>query len=244
MTATRKIVRINEDKCDGCGLCVPACQEGAIGIIDGKARLISETYCDGLGACLGECPRDAITIEERPADEFDPEAVEAHLAGRQDEAATVSSPASGCPGAAMRELRPRATAAAGAAAAAESQLANWPLQLALVPPNAPYFPGAELLVSADCVPFALADFHGRLLTGGPVVIACPKLDDRMDAYIEKLQAIFTANAIRSVTVAHMEVPCCGGIVQAVRTALARAGREDLEFHDVTVGIDGRIVDRA
>jgi NAD-dependent dihydropyrimidine dehydrogenase PreA subunit len=233
----RKIVRIDEDKCTGCGQCATACAEGAIEIIDGKARLISENYCDGLGACLGTCPADAIIIEERDADAFDPAAVEEHLAGRS--APEPAARLHACPGSMARTLTPPGEADEGApAGAAASQLRQWPLQLALLPPTAPYFDDADLLIAADCVGFAMPDFHRRLLKGRAAAIACPKLDD-VAPYVEKLAAIFSHNHIRSVTVAHMEVPCCTGIVRVVEMALKRAG-SDLDIRDLTVGIDGRI----
>ena len=189
----RKIVKIDEEKCDGCGQCVPACQEGAIQIIDGKARVVSETYCDGLGACLGTCPQDAISIEQREAEAFDPVAVEDELARRASDKPTGEAPPSGpfvCPGAAARQLRPpRAIPAPPGDALAASQLANWPVQLGLVPPLAQYFDNADLLVAADCVSYAVADFHHRLLAGKVLLIACPKLDD-VGPHVQKLAAIF------------------------------------------------------
>ena len=236
----RKIVKIDEDKCNGCGQCVSACAEGAIEIVDGKARLISENYCDGLGACLGTCPQDAIIVEDREAEAFDPEAVEEHLATQVPAAAACPH---ACPGSPARSLTP--TEESGAAAAtgtSRSELRQWPLQLALVPPTAPQFGGADLLIAADCVGFALPDFHQRLLKGKAAVIACPKLDS-VEPYVEKLAAIFAAGNIRSVTVAHMEVPCCTGIVRVVEAALERAG-SDLKLQDVTVNIDGTIRDGA
>ena len=232
----RTIVRIDADKCNGCGLCVSACAEGAIAIVDGKACLVSETYCDGLGACLGECPQGAITTEAREADAFDPAAVEKHLQRRHQAASPAAH--AGCPGSMMRQMAPRPSAAPCETAARPSGLQNWPVQLHLLSPGAPYLQGADLLIAADCVPFALADFHERLLAGRVVAIGCPKLDDG-EAYVEKLAAIFSGNDIKSVTVAHMEVPCCTGIVHITRQALERAGKR-LPFRDVTVGIDGGI----
>ena len=230
----RNIVRIDPDKCDGCGLCVTACAEGAIEIVDGKARLVSDIYCDGLGNCLGECPHDAITIEQRQAEAFDEQAVERRLAG-----AAGASPCAGggCPGSAVRAPASRPVASAAGDAAT---LGNWPVQLALAPPTAPYFDHADLLISADCVAFALPDFHSRLLPGKTTLIACPKLDDRIEAYVQKLTAILQTHDVKSVTVAHMEVPCCTGIVRIVREAIKRAGADALPFRDITVGIDGTI----
>ena len=235
----RGIVKIDEAKCNGCGECVPNCAEGALQIIDGKAKLVGDLYCDGLGACLGTCPADAIIIEDREADAFDPEAVEEHLASQSAAAAAPTACAHACPGSLSRTLTPSAaTDEAAPAGVAKSELRQWPLQLTLVPPTAPYFADADLLVAADCVGFALPDFHGRMLKGKVAVIACPKLDD-VAPYVEKLAAILSTNNIRSVTVAHMEVPCCTGIVRVVEMALERAG-SDLQIQDVTVGIDGNI----
>jgi len=236
----RNIVRIDEDKCDGCGLCATACAEGAIAIVEGKARLVSESYCDGLGACLGECPRGAITIEEREADAFDAEAVAART-GHAGEA--PSPPAGGCPGAMARRLRtgtgePSTPASAADGGEAESALGNWPVQLALLPVAAPYLDGADLLLAADCVGFALPGLHRRLLGGKVVAVACPKLDDA-SAHAEKLAAILAARSVRSLTVVRMEVPCCTGIVRAAEAALAEAG-SDLPLREIVVGIDGRI----
>ena len=242
---TRKIVHIDEEKCNGCGECVPSCAEGALRIIDGKARLVAENLCNGLGACLGNCPMGAITVEEQPAEEFDEQAVQQHL---QRPASPDSSVApmshgqhSGCPGSRMRMLRPAAAQppAAASSSSGASRLAHWPVQLALVPVTGPIWENADVLIAADCVPFAYPDFHEKLLAGKTLAIACPKLDD-VSPYVQKLAAIFSRNTIRSVTVAHMEVPCCSGIVRVVQAAIAQAGRRDIVVHDVTVGIDGRI----
>jgi ferredoxin len=232
--ATRKIVRIDEDKCDGCGLCVPDCAEGAIKIIDGKAKLLAENLCDGLGACLGVCPRDAITVEERPADEFDEAAVEAAKAAAEKPAPLPC----GCPGTMARALEPKPLANPQTEARA-SQLSHWPVQLTLVPPSGAMWNDADVLIAADCVAFAMPDFHERLLTGRAVVIACPKLDD-VAPYIDKLTRIFADNSIKSVTVAHMEVPCCTGILMAARAAMDASGRTDIPFADITIGIDGTV----
>jgi NAD-dependent dihydropyrimidine dehydrogenase PreA subunit len=259
----RKIVEIDEAKCDGCGLCIPACAEGAIALVNGKARLSADVLCDGLGACLGECPQGAITVIERDAAEFDEAAVKAHLAtlGKDAHAAPpppvaparprlsiVAEPArqgGGCPGARPMTLpRPRlAVAPAGpplpTSGAAQSRLGQWPVQLHLVPVSAPFFQDADVLVAADCVPFAYARFHDDLLAGKALVVGCPKLDD-LGAYVEKLTRIFQANAVRSVTVVRMEVPCCGGISVATRRSLSAAGKGDLPFRDVVIGVDGEI----
>ena len=237
----RKIVTIDEEKCDGCGLCVPSCAEGAITIIDGKARLAADNLCDGLGACLGECPRDAIHIVEREADEFDEAAVEKHLEKAKPE--TAHKPhghGGGCPGSRVMSFSPqRAENPAGETREKEpSRLGQWPVQLHLVPTGAPYFQNADLLIAADCVPFAYAGFHRELLAGKALVIACPKLDDN-SLYLKKLTELFRVSTIRSITVSRMEVPCCGGIVEVARQALAASGR-DIPFSVVTVGIQGDV----
>lgn len=230
----RKIVHIDEEKCDGCGLCVPSCDEGAIQIIDGKAKLVAENLCDGLGDCLGECPRGAITIEEREAEEFDETAVEEHLREQLNE---VASPCSGggCPGSAARDLgsQVRHEAPAGGVPQA-SQLRNWPVQLTLVPVHAPWLDRADLLISADCVPYALGSFHSDLLAGKQVITACPKLDD-VEPYLRKLTEIFETHDIKRVTVARMEVPCCGGLTGLVQEALRRA-ESDAIYEELVVEI--------
>lgn len=254
----RKIVQIDEGKCNGCGLCIPNCAEGALRIINGKARLVADKLCDGLGACLGTCPMGAITIEERPADEFDEQAVHQHL--HSSPAVPVQEPlaafphgsilsqggaAGGCPGSRMRMLRSRSSPASESSAAGErpSRLAQWPVQLALVPPTGAMWEDADVLIAADCVPFAYPDFHEKLLAGRSLAITCPKLDD-VRPYIQKLAMIFAGNSIRSITVAHMEVPCCTGIVRVVQMALVQAGREDIPLHDIMIGIDGQVRDIA
>jgi len=232
--ARRKIVRIDEEKCDGCGKCVTACVEGAIALVNGKAKLVSETYCDGLGACLGECPQGAISIEEREAAEFDEAAAKQHIARKEaDEVAHV------CPGSMAKRIERTPGPAAAAAAGGASQLGNWPVQLKLVPPDAPYFEEADLLLVADCVPFALGDFHSSLLRGRPVVVGCPKLDDP-DYYAEKLADILKCSSVKSLTVVHMEVPCCSALARIAEAAIRAAGK-DIPLRDVTVGIQGEIV---
>ena len=222
MPTRRNIVRIDEEKCNGCGQCATACAEGAIAIVEGKARLVSETYCDGLGACLGECPQGAISIEEREAAEFDAAAVEKHLGDTraQAEPATLLC---GCPGTGARTLETHVPAMDEPAEAAPSQLGNWPVQLHLVPVKAPYLQGARLLIAADCVPFAFADFHRHFLAGRILLVGCPKLDDAA-FYRDKLAEILRENDIGSVEVAFMEVPCCFGLVQAVRSAVQESGK--------------------
>lgn len=262
----RKIVQIDEAKCDGCGQCIPACAEGAIALVGGKARLSSDVLCDGLGACLGECPRDAITVIERDAAAFDEEAVRAHLekVGRAHDHAPAPHPApvaparprlsvlteapaegGGCPGSRSMTLPRRGLALVPAAsgpslpsAGGESRLGQWPVQLHLVPVTAPYFRGADLLVAADCVPFAYPRFHEDFLAGRALVVGCPKLDD-LGAYVEKLARIVQANDLRSVTVVRMEVPCCGGISTAARRAVEASGKP-VALKDVVVAVDGAI----
>lgn len=238
----RSIIHIDEDKCNGCGLCVPNCAEGAIRIVDGKARLIADHLCDGLGACLGHCPQGALIVEEREAAEFDEAAVEQHLTGRGNGHAAPQPPAAhaGCPGSRMLDFRRSATNEAPAQPVAQrSELRQWPVQLQLVPTNAPYFQDADLLIAADCVPFAYPDFHRKLLRNRSVVMACPKLD-QVGPYVEKLATIFRENDINSITVAHMEVPCCFGLMQLVRVALEMSGRSDIPVYDINIGIQGEI----
>ncbi|HCE45394.1 MAG TPA: 4Fe-4S ferredoxin [Lentisphaeria bacterium] len=239
----RKIITIDEDKCNGCGLCVSACAEGAIQLVDGKAKLVSDNYCDGLGACLGECPQGAIAMIERDAAAFDEKEVEKHLK-KQESKQPVQHKHAGCPGMAVmsfnsKDKNPDTGHTQDACAALNSELTQWPVQLHLVPPVAPYWENADLLICADCVPFAYANFHSELLKGRKLVIACPKLDDT-DPYLEKLTAIFKENNIKSITVARMEVPCCGGIVMIAQRALLESGK-DIPFKTITVGIHGNII---
>jgi Fe-S-cluster-containing hydrogenase component 2 len=237
----RQIVEIDEEKCNGCGQCVPACAEGAICIVDGKAKLVADVLCDGLGACLGHCPQDAITIVERDAEPFDESAVQHATAPA---APVQHSASSGCPGMAMRDLRLNVLPAAAfraAQPACESEspaLAHWPIQLRLVPPNAPFLRGADLFLVADCVPFACAGFHEKVLRQRPIVIGCPKLDDGQ-AYVEKLAEILVRSAIATLTVVHMDVPCCTNLVRIATEALRRADSK-IPLHDVTISIGGSI----
>ncbi len=239
--AVRKIVKIDEDLCNGCGECIISCAEGALQIIDGKARIVKEIYCDGLGACLGTCPTDAITIEEREADQFDEEAVEEHLAQGNEQVVSLPMLPCGCPGSAVQQRQPAESGAeAGTASGdAPSQLSHWPVQLTLVPPNAPFLKEADLLLVADCVPFAMAGFHERFLRGRPIVIGCPKLDDPQ-AYIDKLAAMVQESSLRSLTVIHMEVPCCSGLCGIAKQALKDSGR-DIPAGEVTISVDGRVI---
>ncbi|MBN1917842.1 MAG: 4Fe-4S binding protein [Verrucomicrobia bacterium] len=249
MGRLRKIVRIDRDKCDGCGLCVMACAEGALQIVDGKAQLVGEVYCDGLGACLGECPQGAITVEEREAEAFNEAAVQEHLEAHRPYPMPSPQPApvpsfGGCPGAMARTIKreaPAASSRSGVGAPSQSALANWPVQLHLVPVQAPYLRGARLLIAADCVPVALADFHRELLDGRTLVIGCPKLDD-VEAYAGKLAELFRLNDVASIDVAYMEVPCCSGLVRLVRAALAGSGKET-PLHLIKIGIGGDVLER-
>jgi len=211
----RQIIKIDEDKCSGCGLCADACHEGAIGMVNGKAKLLRDDYCDGLGNCLPVCPTGAITFEEREADAYDQAAVEAK---KQPETL-----ACGCPGTQSRTLHSRAAESAEPVyQAAETHLNQWPVQIKLVPVNAPYFEDADLLVTADCTAYACGDFHTRYMKNHITLIGCPKLDE--GDYSEKLTAILRQNNIRSVHIVRMEVPCCGGLEQAVKTALQNCGK--------------------
>ena len=235
----RKIIKIDESKCDGCGLCVPSCAEGAIQIIDGKARLVSEIYCDGLGACLGECPLGAITIEERVAAAFDEKATEEHLAVKESPAAVFH----GCPSERVTQFAPAVSSPQSPVASPQSPspkstLAHWPIQLTLVPPKAPFLQGADLLLSADCAPFAYANFHQDFLKDHSLLIACPKLDN-MEAHVKKLTDILQQSSVKSLTVLHMEVPCCFGLVHMAKQALQASGK-DIPFRDVKIGIKGDI----
>lgn len=256
----REIVSIDEDLCNGCGRCVPHCEEGAIRIVRGKARIVADTLCDGLGACLGHCPLGAIRIERREAKPFDEAAVHHHRALLLS--ATVPPGVRGAPPRSKRKpstddrhngcsgTRPaRFDAAAHSRSvqdgdrkgAPASELTHWPVQLRLVPPTAPFLQGSPLLVAADCVPIAFADFHRELLRDRALVIACPKLDDTR-GYVEKLAAMIRENETPAITVARMEVPCCSGIVQAVIAARELAGR-DVAIEEVVIGIRGAVVTR-
>jgi Pyruvate/2-oxoacid:ferredoxin oxidoreductase delta subunit len=250
----RKIVEIDESKCDGCGQCVPSCAEGAIQIINGKARLVSDVYCDGLGACLGHCPQDAIRVVEREAPEFDEAAVQQHQARQRNGRSSPARHHGACPGSAMRQFSlplvqsSKAGPSAGAgpwegsspASSAASQLTHWPVQLHLVPPAAPFLRDADVLLVADCVPFAMPDFHAQVLRGRPVLIGCPKLDDGQ-YYVEKLAAMLRQSGLRSLTVVHMEVPCCMGLVRIAAAAKALAA-VDVPLDTLTVSIRGRLIE--
>ena len=253
---SRKIVKIDEEKCNGCGECVPSCAEGALEIIDGKARLVSEKYCDGLGACLGECPQGAITIEEREAVGFDEEAVKHHLHEKEhaEEKAPCGCPSTrvaqldkteenlpcGCSSATVTQFAGHETAEAAHEEAVcchhHSMLRHWPVQLTLVPPGAPFLQGADLMLAADCVPFAYAGFHQDFLKGHALLVACPKLDD-FQSHLAKLTEILRRSDVKSLTVVHMEVPCCSGLVQMARQAIRLSGKA-IPLKEVTIGMRG------
>jgi len=266
MASRRKMIRIDEEKCNGCGDCIPNCPEGALQVIDGKARLVSDLFCDGLGACVGHCPQGAMRIEEREAQPYDekkvmeniikagPNTIAAHLKHLEEHDAAdylrqakeylkergIPLPSGkppapcGCPGSRAMDLGGPAEEVAPVRR--PSRLRNWPVQLALVPARAPYLKGADLVIAADCAPFAYADFHDDFLQGKVLLVGCPKLDDT-DPYVEKLAAIFKENGVRSVTCVHMEVPCCFGLVEVVRAAIEQSGRS-VPFEEVTLGLRG------
>ncbi len=269
----RKIIEIDEEKCNGCGLCIPDCPEGALQIIDGKARLVSDLFCDGLGACIGSCPRNAIKIIEREAEPYDERKVmerivkqgknviKAHLEHLKEhgeegylkeaidflkergienpmkENAKEELPC-GCPGSRVVDFRDKEEHSSTPRKKQDSELRQWPVQLMLVPPNAPYFDNADLVIAADCVPFAYADFHQDFLKNKSLVIGCPKLDD-IEFYKEKLTEILKSNNIRSITLVHMEVPCCFGLRHAVEEAIKASGKKVKTTHKV-ISIQGKV----
>ena len=228
----RKIITIDTEKCNGCGLCAKACHEGAIIMENGKAKLLREDYCDGLGDCLPACPMNAISFEEREALPYNEAAV---LAAKAAKDTAIASLACGCPGSACQSINP---AASSEEAFAPSQLRNFPVEIKLVAPNAPYFDGADLLIAADCTAYAYGNFHHDFIRGRVTIIGCPKLD-AVD-YSEKLTEIFRNNNIKSITLTRMTVPCCGGLAMAVKNAIARSGK-DIPLHIATISPDGRIV---
>lgn len=272
--AKRKIIKIDEKKCNGCGLCIPNCPEGALKIIDGKARLISDLFCDGLGACIGHCPQGAITIEEREAEPYDEKKVMANIVKqgkntitahlnhlkehsefgylkeamdylvtkgikiRPSDLISVQHSGSGCPGSRVIDSRKKETSRKDKAAAHKnvSHLETWPVQLKLVPSFAPFLNGADILIAADCVPFAYADFHEELLKGKILLVGCPKLDD-IQYYKDKISQIIKNNDIKSITYAHMEVPCCFGLLPVIKEAIADSGK-NIPFNDITISIKG------
>jgi len=278
----RKIIQIDEERCNGCGLCIPNCPEGALQIIDGKARLISDLFCDGLGACIGHCPEGAISIVEREAEVYDEEKVmenivkqgknviKAHLQHLKDHNETEyfnqainflknknipnsleesdahtnhkhSLHSSGCPGSRMIDFgQQEKHTEESKEISIKSEIRQWPIQLQLLNPNAPYFKDADLLIAADCVPFTFANFHQKLLKGKILIIFCPKLDDSIDQYIEKLTQIFKTQNIQSISLAHMEVPCCSGVEHIVKTALENAG-ENIKIVKYIISLIGEIL---
>ena len=225
----RRIITIDESRCNGCGLCAKACHEGAIGMVDGKAKLLREDYCDGLGDCLPACPKNAISFEEREAPAYNEAAV---LAAKAAKEAKLPS---GCPGSTCRSLSSEHTASA---AEVPSRLANFPVQIKLAPVNAPFFDGADLLIAADCTAYACGSFHEKFMKGKITLIGCPKLDNV--SYADKLAQIFACNDIRSVTLTRMTVPCCGGLAVAVKNAIAASGKQ-IPLIIVTISPDGRII---
>ena len=237
---SRSIVRIDEEKCTGCGLCIPACAEGALEIVDGKARLISDKYCDGLGACIGECPQGAIIIEEREAEEFNEEAAKEHVKKK--------------PGPVVHQAHPKDHAypstkvlhfernlaekdPANIPEKRESMLSNWPVQLTLIPTNAPFINNTDLLITADCVPFAYANFHNDFLKDKTLIVGCPKLDDA-ESYKDKLTEIFKLSTIRNITVVNMEVPCCFGLYRLVKEAVDSSGKT-IPINQAIISVKGK-----
>ncbi len=242
----RRIIKIDEEKCNGCGACAAACHEGAIEMIDGKAKLTREDYCDGLGDCLPNCPADAIHFEEREAPAYNEAAVLAAKAAKrakvmgQGEKTNKAPLPCGCPGSQSKAIRREASEPASQAAAnITSQLSQWPVQIKLVPTNAPYFDGANLLIAADCTAYAYGNFHQEFIRNHITVIGCPKLDE--GDYADKLTEIIANNNIKSVTIVRMEVPCCGGIEQAAKRALQASGKF-IPWRVVIVSTDGRLLD--
>lgn len=238
----RKIIKIDEEKCDGCGLCIPACEEGALRVVEGKATLVKDIYCDGLGNCLGECPQDAITMIEREAEPFDEKAVEDRLQVVDEENRRLKlkeTPAC-CGGNLLEGMEKERTGPDSKVDnyEPEAELGHWPVQLHLVSPEARFFHDKDLLIAADCVPFAFADFHRQFLAGKSLVIGCPKLDD-VELYHQKLVQIFKLNRLKSVTLLHMEVGCCFGLSRLVNAALKDAGI-DIPFKEIIIGVDGSI----
>jgi ferredoxin len=271
----RKIIKIDENKCNGCGKCIPNCPEGALQLIDKKARLVSDLFCDGLGACIGHCPEGAITIEEREAEPYNEDKVmenivkqgkntiKAHLKHLKDHGANeyfnqavdflkekgIDNPLEenmkpklpcGCPGTMLREIKKEPSKET--TTEQESELTQWPLQLNLLPPQAPFFKNADLLIAADCVGFANPNLHSKLLKGKAVAIGCPKLDD-IEAYKEKIKSIIELNDLKSITVAIMEVPCCYGLYQAVEEALKESGK-DVPLSKVIISINGSLKEKS
>jgi len=246
MKVNRKIIEIDEDLCDGCGNCVPSCAEGALEIIDGKAKMVSEVYCDGLGACLGECPTGALKIVERKAEEFDEEAVEEFLSSKfQEEVSQEATMPCGCPSTQIQSFGQSAsceeTNKPVFQETAVSALSHWPVQIRLVPPAAPFLKGADLLVAADCTPVAYPNFHGDFLKGKAVMVGCPKFDD-VQEYIQKFADIFKTADIKSITVVVMEVPCCSGLPIIVERGIEMTGK-NIPMENVVISAQGHVLGR-
>jgi ferredoxin len=233
----RKIINIDESKCNGCGVCIDSCAEGALALVDGKARLVKEIYCDGLAACLKECPQGALSIVDKESEAFDEEATRQHL---EEKKIRTQSAACSCPGSAVRQFEKIAdyNEESGETSRQTSQLAHWPVQLALVPAGAPFLKNADVVLLADCVPVAYPNLHQDFLKDHAVLMACPKLDD-FEAHLVKLTSILRQAQIKSLTVVHMEVPCCSGLTYMAREAIAQSGK-DIPFKEVTIGIKGNI----
>ena len=234
----RKIIQIDEEKCNGCGACADACHEGAIGMVNGKAKLLRDDYCDGLGDCLPTCPTGAISFVEREAAAYDEKAVQEHMQKKNAQTITSAGSHTGCPGSRMQQFKRQETASP-IPAQVNSQLGQWPCQIKLVPVSAPYFNGAKLLIAADCGAYAYARMHDDFMRGKITLIGCPKLDS-ID-YSEKLTQIIQSNDIQSVTVVRMEVPCCGGLEMAAKKALQASGKF-IPWQVVTISVDGRILE--
>lgn len=274
----RKIIKIDEEKCDGCGVCVPECHEGALQVIDGKVRLISDLFCDGLGACIGHCPQDALKIEERDAEPYDetkvmnyivkggPNVIKAHLEHLRDheefeylkeafiylEANGIHNPIKdlktsppkhhqGCPGSASRVIEKKKDDIEETGKR-QSQLTQWPIQLHLVPPTAPYYRNSDLLLAADCVAFSYGDFHKDFMKDKSLAIACPKLDTNKEIYVEKITSMIADANVKSITVVIMQVPCCGGLLQIAKQALANSGK-NIPIEIVVIGINGDVLQK-
>jgi len=252
MKVIRKIIEIDEDLCDGCGNCVPSCAEGALEIIDGKARVVADIYCDGLGACLGECPQGALSVVEREAPEFDEEAVEEYLAEKKKQQAgqpkIMPMVAGGCPSARLQTFEPAAADSAtdravgpSAGDEAGSALSHWPVQIMLVPPTAPFLKGADLLVLADCVPVAFPTLHRDFLKDKAVMMGCPKFDNA-ELYVEKFAQICKVSGIKSITAVVMEVPCCSALPMIVKKGMALSGAE-IPMEEVVISTRGKVLER-
>ena len=247
MKVKRKIIEIDEELCDGCGQCVPSCAEGALQIVDGKAKIVADMYCDGLGACLGDCPNGALKVIEREADEFDEEAVEEYLAEKEknkpeEKAETM---ACGCPSAQIQDFKTGTSCQEANRPAnfqeVDSALSHWPVQIKLVPPTAPFLKGADLLVAADCVPVAFPSLHRDFLKGKAVMIGCPKFDD-VQEYIDKFAQVFKTADIKSITTVVMEVPCCSGLPVIVKKGLEASGK-NIPLEEVVISVRGKILEQ-